>query len=93
MRGFGVTLLLEHEDLCFPHGQRRHVLHLRCVVEARAASVVPVSLTFPNNSCGAEKPTRNALVAVQEYPGLSNLAGRVGAGTIGDEDLRSRGLR
>ncbi|CAN0597055.1 unnamed protein product, partial [Laminaria digitata] len=30
--------------------------------------------------------------AVQAEPGLRNWAARIGGGTIGDEDLRSRGL-
>ena len=47
---FAVTLQLEHEDLRFPLGKRRHVLNVRCVVEALAASAVPVSLRFPNLS-------------------------------------------
>ena len=39
-------------------------------------------------------PRRDALEAeVQADPGLRNQTGRMGGATIGDEDLRSRGLR
>ena len=62
------------------------------MVEALARSVAPTPLRCPTGNCRAQYPTRDALeAAVQAGPGLRNRARRIGEGTIGDEDLRSRG--
>ena len=61
------------------------------VVVRHARSMTP--LRCPAANCGAQHPRRDTLeAAVQADPGLRNRAGRIGGGTIGDEDLRSRGF-
>ena len=88
-----ITLHLGHRAVRFPCGQGRHVLHARCVVEAPARCVAPAQLRFPAVSCRAQHPRRDALEEViQVGPGLCNWAARMGGGTAGDADLRSRGL-
>ncbi|CAN0556113.1 unnamed protein product, partial [Laminaria digitata] len=63
------------------------------VVQALARGAAPAPLRCPAVDCGALHPRRDALeAAVQADPGLRNRAARMGGGTIGDEDLRSRGL-
>ena len=69
------------------------MLHALCVVEALARGAAPAPLRCPAANCGAQHPRRDALqAAVQADPGLRNRAQRMGGGTKGDEDLRSRGL-
>ena len=87
-----LTLHLGHRAVRYSCGQGRHVLHARCVVEALARSAAPESLRCPTVNCRAQHPIRDALeAAVQADPGLRSRARRMGGGTIGDEDLRSRG--
>ena len=89
----GIPLQLGHRAVRFPCGQGRHVLHARYVVEVLARGAAPAPLRRPAFNCGAQNPRRDALeAAVQADPGLRNRAGRMGGGTIGDDDLRSRGL-
>ena len=89
----GVTLQLGHRAVRFPCGQGRHVLHARCVVDALARGAAPAPLRCPAADCRVLHPRRDALeAAVQADPGLRDRAARMGGGTIGDEDLRSRGL-
>ena len=88
-----VTLKLGHRAVRFPCGQWRHVLHARCVVGALARSAAPAPLHCPIVNCVAQHTRWDALkAAVQADPGLRNRAGRMGGGTIDDEDLQSRGL-
>ena len=88
-----LTLQLGHGAVRFPCGQRRHVYHARCVIEALARSVAPAPLRCPTINCGAQHPRRDALgAAFQADLGLRNRARRMVFGTIGDDDLRSRGL-
>ena len=89
----GITLQLGHRAVRFPYRQGRHVLHARCVVVALARGAAPAPLRCPAVNCGVQHPRHDALeAAVQADPGLRNRAGRMGGGTIGDENLRSRGL-
>ena len=81
-------LQLGQRAVVFPCGQRRHVLHARYVVEALARGTAPALLRCPAVSCGSQHPRWDPLeAAVQADPGLRNWAGRMGEGTIGDEDL------
>ena len=85
-----VTLQLRHRAVRFPCGQGRHVLHARFSVEALARGVAPAPLSCP--AVRAQRPRRDALKpAVEADPGLRNRAARMGGGTAGDADLRSRG--
>ena len=60
---------------------------------ALARSAAPALPRCPTVNCAAQHPRRDALeAAVQADPGLRNRTGRMGGGSIGDEDLRSRGL-
>ena len=77
----------------FPCGQGRHVLHVRCVVEALEKGTAPAPLRCPVADCGARHPRRDTLEeAVQADSGLRNRAVQMGWGTISDEDQRSRVL-
>ena len=88
-----LMLQLVHGAVRFPCWQGRHVPLARCVVEALARSAAPAPLRCPTVNGEAEHPRREVLeAAVQVDPGLRNRARRMGRGTIGDEDLRSRGL-
>ena len=88
-----VTLQLGLQAMRFPCAQGCHMIHARCVVETLARSVAPASLRCPTVNCGVQHPRRDALeAAVQADPGLRNQAGRMRGGTIGDEDLSSRGV-
>ena len=63
------------------------------MVEALARSAAPAPLRCPTVNGEAEHPRREVLeAAVQVDPGLRNRARRMQGETIGDEDLRSRGL-
>ena len=88
-----LTLQLGHRAVRFPCGQGCHVLHARCVVEALARIAAPAPLRCPTINYGAQHPRWNSLeAAVQADPGRRSRARRMGGGTIGNEDLRSRGL-
>ena len=90
----GVTFQLGHRAVRFPRAQGRHALHACCVVETLARSKEPTQLRCPTVNCGAQHPRRDALEsAVQADPGLRHWGGWIGQRTVGDEDLRSRGLR
>ena len=89
----GITLQFGHRAVRFPCEQGRHVLHARCVVEALARGASPATLRCPAVNCGAQHSRRDTQeAAVQADPGLRNRAGKIGGGTTGDEDLRSRGV-
>ena len=97
-----LTHQLGHRAVCFPCGQGRHVLHARCVVEALARSAAPAPLRCPTVNCGAQHPrsrTRSPTLEVGRARGSgprksgSPQSGSAdGGATIGDEDVRSRGL-
>lgn len=88
-----VPLYLGHWAVRLPCEQGRHMPHARCVVEAVVRHAAPAPLHCPAANCGAQHPRRDALkAAVQEGPGLRSRAGRIERRTIGDEDLRGRGL-
>ena len=73
----GNTLQLGHRAVRFPHGEGRHVLHARCVVEALARDAAPAPLPCPIVNCRAQHPRRHALeTAIQANPGLCNRTGR-----------------
>ena len=60
------------------------------MVEALARGAASAPLRCPAANCGAQHPRRDALeAAFQANPGLRNWAGRMGGGTIVDEDLRN----
>ena len=69
------------------------MLQARCVVEALARGTAPAPLRCPYVDCEARHPRRDTLeAAVHTDSDLRNRAARIGRETLGDEDLRSRGL-
>ena len=69
------------------------MLHPHCVVEALERSAAPAPLRCPTVNCGAQYARRDELEGVVLADrGLRNQSRRMGGGTIGNEDLRIRGL-
>ena len=71
-----------------------HVLHTCCVVETLARGVAPAPFRYPAVNCGTQRPRQDALeAAVQADQRLRNRVAWMRGGGIGDEELRTRGLR